>query len=115
MKKFEEQCKKKFNNNFVKCTPAQRKEWLQLVEKNQDMPEDLLKFYESIKQLTIRSFTTSKDYMVNIRKLKLAPGPVFKGCVPVKRFDRPAIAKLNVVHQLRIRIMGDNKNTLMPL
>jgi hypothetical protein len=83
MDKFDEACKKKFNIGFVKCSPAQRKEWLQLVEKKTDMPEDLLNFYGAVKQLTIQSFTSSKDFLLNIRKFKLAPGPVFKGCVPV--------------------------------
>ena len=84
MKLFEETCKKKWNSSFVKCSPQQRNELLQSMEKKQDIPEDVLKFYGTVKRYTVQSFTSSKDYMTDIRKYKIVPGPNFKGCVPVK-------------------------------
>jgi hypothetical protein len=84
MKQFEESCQKKWNSSFVKCSAQQRNELLQSVEKKQDIPEDALKFYGTVKRYTVQSFTSSKDYMTGIRKYKMVPGPNFKGCVPVK-------------------------------
>ena len=81
MKLFEESCKKKWNSSFVKCSAQQRNELLQSMEKKQDIPEDALKFYGTVKRYTVQSFTSSKDYMTDIRKYKMVPGPNFKGCV----------------------------------
>jgi hypothetical protein len=82
MKLFEETCKKKWNSLFLKCTPQQRNELLKAIEQKQDIPEDVLKFYGTVKRYTVQSFTSSKDYMTAIRKYKMVPGPNFKGCVP---------------------------------
>jgi len=84
MSLFEDACKKKWNNSFINCSSQQRIELLQLVEKKQDIPEDALKFYGTVKHYTVQSFTSSKEYMTDIRKYKMVPGPDFKGCVPVK-------------------------------
>jgi hypothetical protein len=83
MKQFEEACEKKWKTSFVECSPEQRKEFLQDVEKKQDVPEDAVKFYQTTKRYTLQSFTSSKEYMTNIRDYKMVPGPNFKGCVPV--------------------------------
>ena len=48
-----------------------------------DIPEDALKFYGTVKRYTVQSFTSSKEYMTDIRKYEMVPGPDFKGCVPV--------------------------------
>jgi Gluconate 2-dehydrogenase subunit 3 len=82
---FEDACKKKWDHSFVKCSPQERKELLQLAEKKQEIPEEALKFYGMVKHFTVQSFTSSKDYLVDIKKYKMAPGPVFKGCVPVSK------------------------------
>ncbi len=83
LKSFEDACEKKWNHSFIKCSPSERREWLQAVEKRQGIPEDALKFYEMVKGLTVQNFTTSKEYLEGIKKYKMAPGPIFKGCVPV--------------------------------
>jgi hypothetical protein len=83
MKSFEDACKKKWNNQFIKCSPQQQHEWLRLMEKKEGVPQNTLKFYETVKRYTIQSFTSSKEYMLNIRKYKMVPGPDFKGCIPV--------------------------------
>jgi Gluconate 2-dehydrogenase subunit 3 len=84
MKTFEDACKKKVDNSFVNATAQQRKEFLQLVEKKQDIPEEATGFYGTVKRYTVQSFTSSKQYMTDIRKYKMVPGGNYKGCVPVK-------------------------------
>ena len=51
------------------------------IENKKDIPEDLLKFYGTVKRYTVQSFTSSKEYLTDIRKYKMVPGPDFKGCV----------------------------------
>lgn len=84
MKQFEDTCKKKWNTSFVKCTPQQRNELLQQFEKKQDVPEDALAFYTTVKNYTVQCFTSSKGYMLDVMKYKMVPGSQFKGCVPLK-------------------------------
>ena len=84
MKAFEERCKNKFNNSFVKCTPPQKTELLNAMESAQDGNDSAAKFYKTVKRYTIQDFTSSKDYLLNVKKWKLIPGPDFKGCVAVK-------------------------------
>lgn len=83
MKQFEETCKKKQGSSFAKCSPAKRIEFLKAVENKQEVPEDALAFYGTVKRYTLQSFTSSKEYMTGIKKYKMVPGNDFKGCVPV--------------------------------
>ena len=83
MKSFEDACKKKTGSSFEKASPEKRKEFLQAVEKKQDIPEDALSFYGTAKRYTVQSFTTSERYMTDIRKYKMVPGPKYNGCAPV--------------------------------
>ena len=85
MKEFEEACKKKWKTSFVKCTSEEKKEILQQMEKNDDIPEAARNFYKTIKRYTVQSFTTSKQFLLDIKKYQLVPGGNFKGCVPVKK------------------------------
>lgn len=85
IKEFDNTCKKKTGSSFVKSTPAQRNDFLNQLEKKQDIPEDVLAFYGMAKRYTLQCFTSSKQYMTDIRKYKIVPGSHFKGCVPVKR------------------------------
>lgn len=84
MEEFEDGCKKKWGHSFEKCTPGQRKEWLQLVESKKDASEDAAKFYETTKRYTVQSFISSEKYMTAIRHYNMVPGSNYKGCVPVK-------------------------------
>lgn len=83
IKLFEEGCKKKWDHSFVKCSPAEKKEWLQMLEKKTDVPEEAVAFYQATKRYTVQSFTSSKEYMTTVRNYKMVPGNDFKGCVPV--------------------------------
>jgi hypothetical protein len=83
MKEFEKACERKWGQSFAKCTAEQKKEILQNAEKNQDMPEDAVKFYQTTKRYTLQSYTSSREYMTGIRNYKMVPGPKFKGCVAI--------------------------------
>jgi Gluconate 2-dehydrogenase subunit 3 len=73
----------RFGQLFTSYTAAQKKGLLQSIESKKDVPEDVLKFYGTVKRYTLQSFTSSKDYLTDIRKYKIIPGSNFKGCVPV--------------------------------
>ncbi len=81
LKAFDKLSHDKFGQLFASYTPEQKNELLTDIENKKDIPEDALKFYGTVKRYTVQSFTSSKEYMTDIRKYKLAPGPVFKGCV----------------------------------
>ena len=83
MKQFEETCKKKWDNSFVKCSAQQKSELLQAMESKKDIQEEVLKFYGTVKRYTFQNFTSCKEYMTDVRKYKIVPGSDFKGCVPV--------------------------------
>ncbi len=71
----------KFGQLFTSYTPEQKHELLADIENKKDIPEDALKFYGTVKRYTVQSFTSSKEYMTDIRKYNMVPGPDFKGCV----------------------------------
>jgi len=73
----------KFGQLFTSYTPGQKKELLQAIGSKKDIPGDALTFYGTVKRYTLQSFTSSKDYLTDIRKYKIVPGSNFKGCVPV--------------------------------
>lgn len=73
----------KFGQLFTSYTAAQKKELLQAIENKKDVPDEAVKFYGTVKRYTLQSFTSSKDYLTDIRKYKIVPGSNFKGCVPV--------------------------------
>lgn len=84
LKEFDDECRKKSSSSFVKCTPAQRTEWLKQVENKQAVSPKAVDFYNITKRYTVQSFISSKEYMTGVRHYKMVPGPVYKGCVPVK-------------------------------
>jgi hypothetical protein len=85
IKAFEDACKKKFNVSFIKCTPEQRNDWLKEIEAVKDEKDIAAKFYKTTKRYTVQSFTSSKEYLLDIKKWKMVPGSDFKGCVPVQK------------------------------
>jgi hypothetical protein len=78
---FDVLCKKKYSNKFVKCAPQQREEFLLTIEAKTDIPEEVVEFYQAIKQLTIQSFTTSEAYLTR-QGFSLVPGK-YNGCAPI--------------------------------
>jgi len=83
LKAFDNLGNDKFGQLFTSFTARQKKELLQAIEIKKDIPEQVLKFYGTVKRYTIQSFTSSKEYLTDIRKYKLVPGSNFKGCVSV--------------------------------
>jgi hypothetical protein len=72
-----------FGQLFVSYTAEQKKQLLSTLEAKKDIPGDALSFYETVKRYTVQCFTSSKEYMLDIRNYKMVPGSKFKGCVPV--------------------------------
>ena len=83
LKAFDKLSHQKSGQLFTGYTAEQKKSLLTDLENKKDVPEDALKFYKTVKRYTLQSFTSSKEYMTDIRKYKMVPGPIFKGCVPV--------------------------------
>jgi len=81
LKGFDKLSHDEFGQLFISYTAEQRKELLETIESKKDVPEDVLKFYGTVKRYTVQSFTSSRDYLTDIRKYKIVPGSDFKGCV----------------------------------
>jgi len=84
LQQFEKMVTKKYGKSFADCTIQQKNEWLTAIENKKDIPGDVLQFYQTAKRHILQVFTSSKQYMVDVRKYNMVPGPNFKGCIPVK-------------------------------
>jgi len=73
----------KYGQLFTGYTAEQKRSLLSDIEKGNAVPEEAVRFYKTVKRYTLQCFTSSREYMTGIRKYKMVPGPVFKGCVPV--------------------------------
>ncbi len=89
MKAFEQTCQKKYDNPFEKCTALQKSLLLKEMETVKDEKDPVnghaAKFYKTVKRYTIQSFTSSKQYLLDVKKWKMVPGSDFKGCVPLPK------------------------------
>jgi hypothetical protein len=85
LKSFDKLSHDKFGQIFKSYTPEQKKSLLTDIENKKDIPEDVLKFYGVVKNHTVQAFTSSKEYLIDVRHYKIVPGGNFKGCVPVKK------------------------------
>ncbi len=86
MKAFDEACKTKMGSRFAKLSADKRNEYLAMVEADKEGKElggDLRWFYGVVKQGTIQNFTTSKEYLNQVRNVTTLIPPKFKACVPV--------------------------------
>jgi hypothetical protein len=84
LRNFEEKFKKNSKSSFVSTGNNQRMGFLKEIERTQDSQDDIYKFYRMVKQYTLQGFTSSKQYLTDIKKFSLVPGSRFKGCVPIK-------------------------------
>jgi hypothetical protein len=80
---FDENCKKQLGSTFVNCTPELRATYLKTLETEEGIPEDVSKFYRAVKRYTIQSFTTSEQFLMQVRNYSLIPPP-FQACVPLQ-------------------------------
>ncbi len=85
LKAFDKLSHDKFGQIFISYTGKQKTELLGALEAKKDISEEALGLYSTVKRYTLQSFTSSKEYMLDIRKYKIVPGGNFKGCVPVKK------------------------------
>lgn len=83
LKAFDQLSHDKFGQIFKSFTSEQKKEFLSAVENKKDIPEEALQLYRTVKRYTVQCFTSSKDYMLDVRKWKMIPGSDFKGCVKI--------------------------------
>jgi hypothetical protein len=81
LKAFDKLSHDKFGQLFTSYTPKQKHALLADIENKKEIPEEALHFYGTVKRYTVQSFTSSKEYLVDVRKYKLVPGGDFKGCV----------------------------------
>ena len=81
IKAFDKLCHDKFGQIFTGYTAEQKKSLLTDIEKRKDISDEALSFYKTVKRYTIQSFTSSKNFMLEIRKYNMVPGGNFKGCV----------------------------------
>lgn len=84
LKSFDDAVQKKYNSSFSKCSAEQKNEVLKDLEAKKNYGDNIQEFYKAIKGLTVQSYTTSQDYMVNILKYNIIPGK-YKGSVPVNQ------------------------------
>jgi hypothetical protein len=76
----EEQTKKAYNKSFVDCSPQQRTEILQQIEK--DKNNVAAKFYGLVKGVTVQGYLSSEYVMVNHYDYKMIPNK-FEPCASV--------------------------------
>lgn len=69
---------KNYTKTFEQCDAKQRTEVLMQMDKDASTKP----FINLVKNLTIRGYTNSEYYLLNIAKFNIAPG-FFHGCVPV--------------------------------
>lgn len=81
-KAFNDLTNKQFSGTFSKMTTEQKATLLKALESRKDVAEDALTFYDSMKRLTIQSYTSSKYFLLEVRKYEMVPGR-YHGCVPV--------------------------------
>ncbi|NJM25996.1 MAG: gluconate 2-dehydrogenase subunit 3 family protein [Bacteroidia bacterium] len=88
MTQFDEACKAQTKKRFAKLSPEDRRTFLlrlearETVHEQPEVNENIMRFYTTMRQFTIRSFTTSEQYLTQIRDFNLVPPP-FQACVPV--------------------------------
>lgn len=86
MKAFDDVCKSKMGSRFVKLSKEKRYEFLAIVEadkKGEDVGKDLKWFYGAVKGGTIENFTTSQEYLTQVRNMTTLIPKKFVACAPV--------------------------------
>jgi hypothetical protein len=84
LSQFESDTKSRFGASFVNCSPAQKTALLQSMERKTGIPDDELFFYNTMKRLTIQSFTSSQFFLTKIHVYELVPSR-FHGCIPLSK------------------------------
>jgi Gluconate 2-dehydrogenase subunit 3 len=82
LEKTDELAKNTFGKAFTDCNASQKLHILKGMQINDDA--DLKKFYNVLRGLTVRAYTSSEHYMVNVQKWEFAPAR-YIGCVDIKK------------------------------
>jgi hypothetical protein len=83
LKSFNQYSQDKFGRLFTGLSDAQKNTLLTELGKNNEIHGGVNDFYKTVRRYTLQSFTTSKPYMLKIKKYNMVPGGNFKGCVKV--------------------------------
>ena len=86
MKSFDEECKSKMGSRFIKLSSEKRAEFLRMIEADQKATEfkkETIQFYGMVKYGTIENFTTSQQYLADVKGITTLIPPKFQACVPV--------------------------------
>jgi hypothetical protein len=86
MKEFDEASKSKTGSRFVELSKEKKSEFLTMVEADKeakDFGKNVQRFYRGVKGATIEYFTTSEQYMKEVRNVTSLIPSRFEACVPV--------------------------------
>jgi hypothetical protein len=84
LQQFDELAQKKFDKTFVECSTAQKHALLTEMESRKEESEPVNYFYNTTRSLTLQHYTSSKYYLVTVRKFEMAPGR-YHGCFPLEK------------------------------
>lgn len=78
-------------DRFVRLTPAKKEEFLNGIETNYIMGQDISYCYKELKRLVVQAYTTSPYFMTKVQVYELIPGR-WHGCVPVASIHSKTVA-----------------------
>lgn len=84
LQQFDELAKKKSGKTFVECSTEQKHALLTEMERGKEENEPVNYFYNTTRSLTLQHYTSSKYYLVTVRKFEMAPGR-YHGCFPLEK------------------------------
>jgi hypothetical protein len=93
MKKLQDACKKKHDKYFMECTPQQRHDLLNELDKEQKefainkKKEDPQHYFRMIKELTLLGYFTSEIGATKALRYIESPGR-YEACIPYKKGDK---------------------------
>jgi hypothetical protein len=91
--KLNDECRKKYSEDFLKCTREQQTELLNVLDKEQNAytkakkPDDPNHYFRMMKELTILGYFTSEAGCSQALRYLPVPGK-FDGCIPYKKGDK---------------------------
>lgn len=84
LQQFDELARKKFDKAFVEFSAEQKHALLTEMESRKEESEPVNYFYNTTRSLTLQHYTSSKYYLVTVRKFEMAPGR-YHGCFPLEK------------------------------
>lgn len=90
LKAFDKFSEQQAGKPFAQLAATQRNSVLTAIEAKKEVPEDVTKFYNKVKGLSIQGYLTSKYYLTKVQVYELVPGR-YRGCVPVSEIKKPSI------------------------